>query len=261
MKVVITGGSSGMGRECCNLLSGIADEIVIIDIMEPNIKDVTWIKADFTDVDTLHELEHELVGNFDVLINSAGLPPRESKELDILLVNFMALRKVSEIIIPKMNPGSSIVNLASKAGSNWKENLPQIKRLIPIANLSDLASFCKREELNHVRAYDLSKEAVIVWTIASCEGLKQKDIRINSVSPAAIETRILDDFISAFGERAAQMINRIGRPGTPQEVAEVIMFLISNKSNWITGIDLPVDGGTSAVVNCIQLDLSQLGYN
>lgn len=93
------------------------------------------------------------------------------------------------------------------------------------------------------------------------EGLKQKDIRINSVSPAAIETRILDDFISAFGERAAQMINRIGRPGTPQEVAEVIMFLISKKSYWITGIDLPVDGGTSAVVNCIQLDLSQLGYN
>lgn len=167
MRVVITGGSSGMGRECCNLLSGIAEEIVIIDIMEPDIKDVTWIKADFTDVDSLHELKNELVGNFDVLINSAGLPPRESKELDILLVNFMALRKVSEIIIPKMNLGSSIVNLASKAGSNWKENLPQIKRLIPIANLSDLVSFCKREELNHVRAYDLSKEAVIVWTIAS----------------------------------------------------------------------------------------------
>ncbi|MCY4184295.1 MAG: SDR family oxidoreductase [Rhodobacteraceae bacterium] len=260
MRVVVTGGSSGIGKECCNLLAGIAEEIVIIDVMEPDINDVAWIKADFTDVDSLDKLEHELAGNFDALINSAGLPPRESNGLDILLVNFMALRKVSEIIIPKMNPGSSLVNLASKAGSNWKESLPQIKQLIPITNLSDLTFFCKQEELNHVRAYDLSKEAVIVWTMASCEGLKKKEIRINSVSPAAIQTRILDDFISAFGERSAQMINRIGRPGTPQEVAEVIMFLISNKSHWITGIDLPVDGGTSAVVNCIKCDLSQLGY-
>ncbi|MDE2739467.1 MAG: hypothetical protein OXH47_08055, partial [Paracoccaceae bacterium] len=75
MRAVITGGSSGMGRECCNLLSGIAEEIVIIDVMEPDIKDVTWIKTDFTNVDSLDELKHELAGNFDVLINSAGLPP------------------------------------------------------------------------------------------------------------------------------------------------------------------------------------------
>ncbi len=260
MRVIITGGSSGMGKECYKLLSGIADEITIIDVLKPETMKVNWIEADFTDINSLDDLEHKLEGNFDALINSAGLPPRISRELDIMTVNFIALRKVSEIIIPKLNPGSSIVNLASKAGSNWKNNLPQVKRFIEISDIQNLTTFCKSENIEHVRAYDLSKEAVIVWTVASCEGLKKRGIRINSVSPAAIQTRILDDFISAFGERAIQMIHRIGRPGTPQEVAEVILFLIDKKSEWVTGIDLPVDGGTSAVAYCNQYELQQCGF-
>lgn len=260
MRVLITGGSNGIGKECCNLLSKKAVEITIIDVIKPEMEMVNWIKADFTDLHSLDELKHKLKGTFDVLINSAGLPPKESKQLDILMVNFIAFRKALEIIIPKLNPGSSIVNLASKAGANWKENITQIKRFLKITEVQDLASFCKKEKLDHVRAYDLSKEAVIVWTMASCEELKRRKIRINSVSPAAIDTRILNDFISAFGDRASKMINRIGRPGTPQEVAEVILFLVSKKSEWVTGIDLPVDGGTSAIVHCNQYELKQCGY-
>ena len=261
MRVLITGGSNGIGKECCNLLSRVAKKITIIDVLKPEMAMTNWIKADFTDLNSLGELEHKLDGPYDVLINSAGLPPRESKELDILTVNFIALRRISEIIIPKLNPGSSIVNLASKAGSNWQANISQVKRFLQITDTQDLISFCKSENLDHIRAYDLSKEAVIAWTMASCEELKKREVRINSVSPAAIETRILDDFISAFGERASQMINRIGRPGTPREVAEVIFFLIDKKSEWITGVDLPVDGGTSAVVYCNQYELKQFGYH
>ena len=260
MRVLITGGTSGIGKECSNLLTEIAEEITILDILKPALEKVNWIKADFTDLGSLDVIEQKLDGKYDVLINSAGLPPRQSQELDILKVNFIALRRISEIIIPKLNPGSSIVNLASKAGSNWHGNISQIKRFLQISNSQDLISFCQSEKLNHVRSYDLSKEAVIVWTMASCEELKKKGIRINSVSPAAIATRILDDFIDAFGERATQMIARIGRPGTPLEVAEVILFLLSKKSDWITGIDLPVDGGTSAVVYCNQYELQQFGY-
>ncbi len=260
MRAIITGGSSGIGKECTQLLAENSAELTIIDVLKPDFKNARWIQADLTEFDQLHELEAKLEGCYDVLINSAGLPPRESLEYEILAVNFIALRQISEVVIPHLNAGASIINLASKAGSNWKDGVSQVKRLFEVRNNADLISFCQNENLDHIRAYDLSKEAVIVWTIASCEGLKKRDIRINSVSPAAIQTRILDDFVAAFGARASQMINRIGRPGTPQEVAEVILFLVSKKSEWVTGIDLPVDGGTSAVVYCNQFALQQLGY-
>ena len=100
-----------------------------------------------------------------------------------------------------------------------------------------------------MRSYDLSKEAVIVWSIAQVEPLIARDIRINTVSPAAVETRILDDFVTAFGERATKMMARTRRSGRPEEVAEVVAFLAGPQSSWVKGVDMPVDGGTSALLS------------
>ena len=79
-------------------------------------------------------------------------------------------------------------------------------------------------EIDATRAYNLSKEAVIVYTISQTERMIQKRFRMNSVSPAAVSTGILDDFTKAFGEKVAKNIARAGRPGHPEEIADIIFY-------------------------------------
>ena len=120
---------------------------------------------------------------------------------------------------------------------------------------ADLDAFCKSQGIDDTRAYNLSKEAVTVWTVARTEALIAKGVRVNSVSPGAVATGILGDFKTAFGDKVGKMIGRVGRPANPQEVAQVIVFLASPASAWLKGIDIPVDGGMGALAASDMLGL------
>ena len=161
----------------------------------------------------------------------------------------------SKGVIAKLNQGASIVNLASRAGRDWMANTDQTKRL---AQSADGASFVRDEGIDATRAYNLSKEALILWTMSESEELSNQGFRINSVSPAAVATGILDDFIAAFGEVVAKNVARAGRPGTPEEIADVVAFLLSDKSRWIRGADIWIDGGMGAFAVSDRLDLAGL---
>ena len=136
----------------------------------------------------------------------------------------------------------------------WQQNIEQVKALIA-CDFDDIPGLIDRFEIEDTRAYNLSKEAVIVYGIAQTERLINKGLRMNSVSPAAISTGILDDFTKAFGAKVQKNIARVGRPGEPEEVADLIHFLISPQSNWIKGQDINIDGGMAA---CAITDMMEL---
>ena len=100
----------------------------------------------------------------------------------------------------------------------------------PGDNGNALDAFIQAHGIDGTRTYNLSKEAVIVLTQTLTEPLIARDIRVSSVSPAAVSTGILQDFVTAFGERVAKNIARVGRPGDADEVADVIVFLASPES-------------------------------
>lgn len=193
-------------------------------------------------------------GPFDALINNAGLPPREGQAEVILRVNFFELKAFTDGLLDKLSPGSAIVNTASRAGAHWRDNLDEGKALMAL-NPIDLPAFIQRRYIDATRSYNLSKEAVIAFTLAQTEALIARGLRMISVSPAAVSTGILDDFVAAFGERVAKNIARAGRPGLPEEVADIIVFLASPDSNWLKGSDIVVDGGMSAVAQSDMLGL------
>ena len=139
-----------------------------------------------------------------------------------------------------------VVNTASRAGAMWRENLDEVKALMAL-NRDDLATFIADRNIDPTRAYNLSKEAVIVMTMARTEEMIGRGLRMNSASPAAVNTGILQDFAAAFGERMAKNVARAGRAGTPGEIADIIVFLASPESNWIKGQDICIDGGMSAM--------------
>ena len=138
--------------------------------------------------------------------------------------------------------------MASKAGAKWRENAEQVKRLLALGPQM-VDRFVTEESIDPVRAYDLSKEAVVVWTKAMVDELRPRSIRMNAVSPAAVDTPILGDFMEAFGERASRGVAIAGRAGRPEEIAEVILFLASDEASWVSGCNIECDGGLTATLD------------
>jgi meso-butanediol dehydrogenase/(S,S)-butanediol dehydrogenase/diacetyl reductase len=168
----------------------------------------------------------------DVLINNAGV--RESglaedttveqwrRLIDINLTStFLGCRAA----IPAMRKsgGGAIVNVGSITGIRGTENMV---------------------------AYSASKSGIVSMTSSLALDHAKDNIRVNSVCPAAIRTRMVTDWLSqAQDPEAAEAVVRakhpIGRIGRPEEVASVIAFLASDDASFITGLSIPVDGGRS----------------
>jgi NAD(P)-dependent dehydrogenase (short-subunit alcohol dehydrogenase family) len=136
--------------------------------------------------------------------------------------------------------------MASRAGHGWAENLSQVKRLAALDRREELERFVAAEGLTATRCYNLSKEAMILWTQAITEDLFAQDLRAVSLSPGGIATALLDDFRRAFDDVMARNVARAGRPGRPEEVAHVAAFALSREAYWMKGIDIPIDGGMGA---------------
>lgn len=248
--IVVTGGASGIGAAAVRLFRAEGARVTVIDRNDPGDLAHRWIAADLSDLTAIATLDPG--DRIDALVNAAGLPPRAGAEAMTLRVNAAALITLSEHLLDRMGPGTAIVNMASKAGGHWRENLAQVHRLLARIPGGDLDAFARDETLDSVRAYDLSKEAVIVWGLANVARLRKRGIRVNAVSPAAVETPILGAFMSAFGERATRGVAIAGRAGRPEEIAEVIAFLASSRASWVTGCNIECDGGLTAELDYTQ---------
>ncbi len=79
---------------------------------------------------------------------------------------------------------------------------------------------------------------------------RDRGIRMNAVSPGPVDTPILADFIQTLGERATEDRDTMDRPGTPKDIAPVIMFLLSDMTQWIRGFNIQADGGMASNLTC-----------
>lgn len=256
MRVAITGAATGIGAVVAAQLKNSEHEVVAFDINEPAAQVDHWIRIDLGDPDSIDRALASVTGHFDALINNAGVPPRAGMAEQVLNINYFGFRAFLNGMLDKLNRGGSIVNTASRAGAMWRDNLDQVKLLMQLP-ADELPDFISTHGIDATRAYNLSKEAVIVQTMAMTADLIKRDLRINSVSPAAVSTGILQDFVKAFGGKVEKNLARVGRPGTPEEVASVIVFLASAESSWIKGQDIVIDGGMSATTATEMLALPQ----
>lgn len=242
---IVTGAASGIGAATAEALRRDGCMVTALDLNDPGRTADHWIAVDLDAPAVPLPVIHAPV---DVLVNAAGLPPRDGTEAKVLRVNFLALRRVTEHVLPHMPAGGSIVNMASKAGTRWRENIEQVRALMAQPGDAHLTDFVEHHDIDAVRSYDLSKEAVVAWTKWMTGPLIERGLRMNAVSPAAIETPILDDFTRAFGVRATRGIELTRRAGQPQEVADVIAFLASPKASWVRGCNIEADGGLTAML-------------
>ena len=244
----VTGGAAGIGLETVARLRQRGAKVVVFDIAEPAGEVDHYIALNLADPQSIERAARSAPASLDGLCNIAGIPPRPGNEAAVLQVNMIGTRAFTRHLLNNLKNGASVVSIASRAGAQWRDNLPQVKALLAMEDNADLQAFCRQHLIDSTRAYGLSKEALIVWSMALCGELLGRGIRVNTVSPAAVSTGILGDFMEAFGEKAKNAVARMGRPGKPEEIAEVVCFLCQPESRWVNGVDIGMDGGLFASV-------------
>lgn len=239
---IVTGGSFGIGRATAVAFAKRGAKLVVVDWKED--KDNTtmnlvksagsegiFIQCDVSDsaaVSAMIEKAIARFGKIDVAFNNAGIEgtsaiTHECTEENwdkTIAVNLKGIWLCMKNEIPHMlkNKKGAIVNCASVAGLNGFPGLP---------------------------AYVATKHGVVGLSKTAALEYAKQGIRVNAVCPGVIQTSMIDRLTGKVKEVEEQFtqMEPVGRMGTPEEIAEAVVWLCSDAASFVTGIALPVDGG------------------
>jgi len=243
--VVVTGAGSGIGAATAKLFADHQAKVVVSDIdlnkAEQVVSEINTVngnamalKTDVTQYTEMQNLiEHTVnqFGQLDVLVNNAGVGPKKlvrtgDYSLDdwdsVIAVNQTGVFYGMQLALKQMlkQGGGNIVNVASLAGLKASMN-----------NIS----------------YCASKFAVVGMTKSAALEYARKNIRINAVCPGYTESALLDELLGARPDMDDKLKSVIPmkRYGKPTEIANAIVWLASDNTQFITGQTITLDGGTS----------------
>lgn len=228
--VLISGGSRGIGRACVELFAGKGFKVTSLSRTgkpDNTVDGVFYLQCDVKDPEAVKEAVSKAVeenGSVDVLISNAGISVsglaqdfKYQDYRDVMDTNFGGLFNLASSVIPYMIRQGKGVILATS--SMWGQTGASCEAL-----------------------YSASKGAVDSYIKALAKELGPSGIRVNAVSPGAIDT----DMMSVFDDDVKQVIcddTPLGKLGTPNEIAEVMYFLQSDKASFITGQIIGANGG------------------
>lgn len=246
--IIITGVSSGIGAQTAKQVMAAGGKVIGVDRNPAQAELHAFHQIDLTDEAALDGLIGTLQGaRADGLANIAGVPPTAPPET-VLAVNLVALKRLTLGLVDSMADGASIVNLASLAGLGWEGEVARIKAAEGLDHAA-VPAFCAASGINRDNSYFFTKQAVVAWTHQHRWAWRARGIRMNAVSPGPVDTPILDDFKQTMGARVEEDMRIMDRPGTPQDIAPLVAFLLSPGSVWIRGANIPCDGGMRAYID------------
>jgi NAD(P)-dependent dehydrogenase (short-subunit alcohol dehydrogenase family) len=239
---LVTGGGSGIGRAAALAFAREGAKVVVADVVAEGGRETVQMikKADGeaifvkTDVSKAAEVEAlinktvETYGRLDCAFNNAGIegeqaPTAENTEKNwdrVININLKGVWLCMRYEIPQMlkQDGGAIVNTASVAG---------------------LVGF------QGIAPYVASKHGIAGLTKTAALEYAQSGIRINAVCPGVIHTPMIERFFAGDPNAEDQFIamEPVGRMGTPEEIAEAVVWLCSDAASFVTGLPMPVDGG------------------
>jgi NAD(P)-dependent dehydrogenase (short-subunit alcohol dehydrogenase family) len=240
---LVTGGSSGIGEACAMTFAQKGAKVVVADIDEENGKSVVeqiqeeggeaiFLTVDVSDHEGVKKMVEDTVdafGRLDYAVNNAGIGGAQANTgeyaiedwLQVIDINLNGVFYCMRYEIPQMlkNGGGAIVNMSSILGTDAFEK---------------------------TSAYTASKHGVIGLTKTAALDYAKQGIRVNSVGPAFISTPMVTEGFNDEELKGIMALHAMGRLGEPQEVADMVTFLCSDKASFMTGGYYLVDGGYTA---------------
>jgi NAD(P)-dependent dehydrogenase (short-subunit alcohol dehydrogenase family) len=259
-RVVITGAYSGVGAATVELLSSLgASEIIALDVKEPQGPISRYIETNMGDPAAIDAAAVAIDGPVDALFSNAGIAAT-NPALEVMKVNYLGVRHLSEALLPKIPEGGAIAITASIAGGQWPQRLAEIQELLAISDREQAIGWIEDHSDLVGGGYDFSKECLQVYTMRSSKATMAKGVRTNSVCPGPIDTPLLPDFKESMTEALInwQIEQTHGKLATSEDVAVALVFLGCDASRFVNGMNLNVDAGFSAALTTGQLDFSTL---
>jgi NAD(P)-dependent dehydrogenase (short-subunit alcohol dehydrogenase family) len=242
---LVTGAGGNIGRETARLLAAQGANVCAVDISEDALAETLTVLKDANpdgkhlscqadvsnaaDVQAYAAKAAEIAGKIDVFFNNAGIEGATASILDypddafdaVLAVNVKGVFLGLKHVVPHMTEGAAIVNTASVAGLGGSPNMV---------------------------AYVASKHAVIGITKTAALEFASKGIRVNAICPAPIQGRMMRNIEDGLGVPESSMAKVIPmrRYGTAEEVAKLVVMLLSDEASYISGGIYPIDGGLRA---------------
>jgi len=238
---IVTGGGGGIGRATARLFAKEGARVAVADI-DSEIGEETvslikeaggeaiFVKTDVSDSSQVQELITATTNNFGglhIMFNNAGIGNSEVRSVDmaeeewdrVVDINLKGVFLGIKYSVPELIKagGGVIINTSSLLGLKGQK---------------------------YMAAYNSSKAGVVVLTKNAALEYGKYNIRVNAIAPGVIDTKIID--IWKQNERKWPIISRanaLGRIGTPDEVANAVLFLASDEASFVTGTTLSVDGG------------------
>ena len=241
--VIVTGATSGIGRATAEAFGRAGATIVLVGRNESVLREVADAvrasgataapcRADVTDphaADRIVAAAVELSGGVDVVVNAAGVIA--SATLEATTDEVWDMMMAVNVTAPFRLMRAAAAHLKARKGA-----------VVNVSSVNGLRSF------PGVLAYCVSKAAVDQLTRCAAIEMAPLGVRVNAVNPGVTVTNLhrrsgMDETkYAAFLERSKET-HPLGRPGRPDEIAELILFLASDRAGWMTGETIPIDGG------------------
>ena len=238
---IVTGAASGFGAEIARLYVAEGAKVAVADLNEEGAKtvaaalggDAIAVRCDVTrrsDIDNLVAATAKAFGTIDIVVNNAGYTHRNSPMLDVdeatfdrcFDVNVKAIYLMAQAVVPLMRQKKSgnIINVGSVSGIRPRPGLVW---------------------------YAASKAAANFVSKAMAAELGPDNIRVNAICPVMAPTGMIESFMGMANtaENRAKFVGNIplGRLATPTDIAKAALYFASDLSDFVTGVELPVDGG------------------
>ncbi len=257
-RVIVTGCYSGMGKAAAQLLLDLGAEVHGLDFKQAELPLASFTNVDLRDPASIDAAVNTIGGTIHGLFNCAGLP-NSFPAMDVMKVNFIGLRHLTEQVLPLMVPGAAIVSIASTGGLGWSRRIPTNMEFVTTQGWSEAISWCEANMETVHEGYAFSKENVIVWTQFMGAQLIKRGIRINCTLPGPTQTPMMKSFHEASGKETVDAAAEpMGRYSTPEEQAGPLVLLNSGLAGVVNGVVLPVDGGFMGALATGQIDMSKL---
>ncbi len=240
---LVTGSTSGIGEATARRLAACGARVMLTGRNEQKLRElawaldaaadrVGWLAGDLTSETFRRRLMEATVqkfGRLDILVNAAGI-------IALDRVNALDLTVYDRLMAVNLR---AAVHLTALAVPYLEKTRGTVVNVSPVAGIRSFAG---------ILSYCISKAGLDQFTRCAALELAPRGIRVNAVNPGVVVTRLhtrealSEDAYARFLEHS-KSTHPLGRVGQPEEVADLIAFLVSARAGWITGVSYSIDGG------------------